>query len=54
MTDHEIVLQIQEWLSGREWTCDDLPDIANLLNNNGYKIESPAPTFALTAERIER
>lgn len=38
MSDHEIVLAIQELLDGQEWTDDTLEIIAMLLVNNGYQV----------------
>lgn len=38
MTDHEIVLAIQELLDGREWTSDTLAAIETILQHNGYPI----------------
>ena len=38
MTDHEIVLEIQELLSGT-WSPATLDQIAELLDYHGYKIE---------------
>jgi hypothetical protein len=39
MDDHEIVLKIQELMDGVEWTPETLDEIAELLNNNGYKVK---------------
>ena len=39
MTDHEIVLAIQELLNSVEWTADTLQDIAELLVENEYPID---------------
>ena len=38
MSDHEVLLQIQEWLDGTAWTVDMLDEIARLLDDNGYRI----------------
>lgn len=38
MTDHEIILAIQEMLDGVEWSPDILSEIADLLTNNGYAV----------------
>lgn len=38
MTDHEIVLAIQELLDGVEWNAGTLDEIATLLTDNGYRI----------------
>ncbi len=40
MTDHEIVLAIQELLDGTEWSADTLECIAGLLQSNGYVIRA--------------
>lgn len=39
MNDHEIILKIQEFLSGEEWSPATLDAIALLLEENGYLIE---------------
>lgn len=41
MSDHEIVLAIQELLDGVEWSPDTLERIAGLLQFNGYKVRDP-------------
>lgn len=38
MTDHDIILAIQEAMDGVEWNADTLQFIAGLLDNNGYHI----------------
>jgi len=38
MTDHDIVLAIQELLDGAVWTPETLNDIASILNCNGYPV----------------
>jgi len=38
MTDHEIVLAIQELLDGVEWNSDTLSSIEIILHENGYRI----------------
>jgi hypothetical protein len=38
MTDHEIILAIQEMLDGVVWTPDTLGEIAKLLEDNGYTV----------------
>jgi hypothetical protein len=38
MTDHEIVLAIQDLMDGVEWTLDTLDIIAMLLDENGYRV----------------
>lgn len=43
MNDHEIMLAIQELLSGVEWSPDTLDQIAELLHDNGYCIEDLDP-----------
>jgi len=42
MTDHDIILAIQELLDGVTWTPETLNDIANVLNNNGYVVRDSA------------
>jgi hypothetical protein len=44
MTDHDILLAIQELLDGRVWTADTFNAIATLLNDNGYRINDVTPT----------
>jgi len=38
MTDHDIILTIQEMLDGVEWNADTLATIAELLSENGYRV----------------
>ena len=38
MTDHEIILAIQELMDGVVWTADIMAEIANLLTDNGYAV----------------
>lgn len=38
MTDHDIVLAIQDLMDGAEWSTDTLEDIASILTANGYRI----------------
>lgn len=38
MTDHDLLLAIQELLDGVEWTPDTVEDIASILHENGYTI----------------
>jgi hypothetical protein len=42
MTDHEIILAIQDMMDGVEWTPDTLAEIAELLESNGYRINNIA------------
>jgi len=39
MSDHDLVLEIQNMMSGVEWTPDTLDEIAGLLEAAGYEIE---------------
>jgi hypothetical protein len=39
MSDHDILLAIQELLDGVEWTSDTTAAIAELLDANGYRIQ---------------
>jgi len=39
MNDHELILAIQELMSGEEWNSETMSAIADLLQNNGYEIE---------------
>jgi hypothetical protein len=38
MTDHQIVMAIQELLDGNAWSPDTLTKIAELLIANGYAV----------------
>ncbi len=38
MNDHEIILAIQELMSQVEWDASTLDEIADLLDDNGYKV----------------
>jgi hypothetical protein len=38
MSDHDLILAIQERLDGVEWTVDTLNEIAALLQNCGYDV----------------
>ena len=38
MTDHDLLLTIQELLDGVEWTPDTIEIIAELMTENGYRI----------------
>ena len=38
MNDHDMIVTIQEILSGVEWGADTCANIACLLNENGYRI----------------
>jgi hypothetical protein len=38
MDDHDLLLSIQELLDGTSWTPATLDLIADLLNQNGYRI----------------
>ena len=38
MSDHDLVLTIQEMLDGAEWSADTLDAIANLLILSGYRL----------------
>ena len=38
MSDHNIVLAIQELLDGVEWTSQTLDAIATVLRNSGYRV----------------
>ncbi len=38
MTDHEIILAIQELMNQVEWDADTLEEIASLLDDNGYNV----------------
>lgn len=38
MSDHDLLLAIQEKLDGVEWTPDTLEEIADLMHDHGYRI----------------
>lgn len=38
MTDHEIILAIQEVMDGNPWDLSMLSEIAELLTSNGYAL----------------
>jgi len=38
MSDHDLLLAIQELLDGCEWTVDTVAAIAAMLDDNGYSI----------------
>ena len=38
MTDHDLLLTIQELLDGVVWSPDTLDSIAELLRENGYRV----------------
>jgi hypothetical protein len=38
VSDHELLLAIQELLDGVEWTTDTLSEVADLMTINGYTI----------------
>ena len=39
MTDSDLLLAIQELLSGTVWTSDTLDEIAELMRESGYEIK---------------
>jgi hypothetical protein len=39
MSDHDLLLAIQELLDGVEWTVGTLEDIAALMQESGYRIK---------------
>lgn len=54
MSDHDIILRIQELMDGQEWSAETLEEIAELLREAGYRVRDleaqrdaiPAPTPA--------
>lgn len=39
MNDHELLLAIQELLSGQQWDADTLQEVVELMIAEGYSIE---------------